>query len=386
MIRVLQWRIGPAGDGVTRAVLSSSGRMAPHTVHFGFITGERETGLCQELIRDALPDGEHCRVYSLPLSPLRHPLRYRREVKALLDEDFDLLHYNASYFISTILLRQAKKRGIPIILHAHSAAVDVVNPIKRWVYRQLHRFNRRRAVRSADLLLTSSDRAAQWMFGSDARRALCHPVGIDCAAYAFRQKERESLRQEWGIREDQPLIGHVGRFAYPKNHEFVLEVFDTLRRTQPDAVLVLAGTGEREPEIRTLAQSRGLAGSVRFLGLRDDVPRLMQAMDALLMPSRFEGLGLALIEAQAAGLPCLASDAVPQEAAVTGRIRRLSLAESPDQWAAVLRKLLTRYGPSTREAANRQVAQAGWDAAEQAGKLQAQYFVLCGRQAKKKEE
>ncbi|MCI8554921.1 MAG: glycosyltransferase family 1 protein [Clostridiales bacterium] len=376
MIRVLQWRIGPAGDGVTRAILSTCAHLESEKVHIDYVTGERDIASCQELLARSLPGGgEGSRVFSLPLSPLRQPLRYRRAVEELLDQGFDLLHVNASYFLSAALLQQARKRGMRVVLHAHSADVDVMGGLKRWIFRLLHRFNRRRAVRTADCLLTASSGAARWMFGRDAGRARLHPTGIERAAYAFCPEERERVRRELGAAPDTPVFGHVGRFAYPKNHEFVLKVFAALRRRTPGAVLWLVGTGEREPEIRALVREWGLQESVRFLGLRDDVPSLLQAMDALLMPSRFEGLGLALIEAQTAGLPCLASAAVPDEAAVTGRLKRLPLTVSPEEWAEEMLRLMRTYGPETRAGADQELPD--WDAARQARRMQELYEDLC---------
>lgn len=149
----------------------------------------------------------------------------------------------------------------------------------------------------------------------------------------------------------------MGRFAYPKNHAFALNVLEALRRQNPDTLLVFAGTGELEETIRWEADRRGLGQAVRFLGLREDVDRLMQGMDALLMPSRFEGLPLTLIEAQCAGLPCLVSRAVTEEAAVTDLVIRLPLGD-PESWAQRLYESAPR---NQRRDRSGDVAAAGFE-------------------------
>lgn len=351
MIRVLQWRIGLSGDGVTRSVLNACRELPAEEFENVYITGEQDTGACARLI------GGDARVLSLPVSPLFHPLRFRRAADLLLKAaDCDILHFNASYFLTTYLLRAAKRRGMRVVLHAHSSEVDIVRPVKRRIFRLLHRLNRRRAVRCADVLLTCSDAAASWIFGRESGRAIFWPNAVDTGHFAYRPDTRQEVRaaEEW---DGRLVIGMVGRFAYPKNHAFALDVLEALRRQNPDTLLVFAGTGELEETIRWEADRRGLGQAVRFLGLREDVDRLMQGMDALLMPSRFEGLPLTLIEAQCAGLPCLVSRAVTEEAAVTDLVIRLPLGD-PESWAQRLYESAPR---NQRRDRSGDVAAAGFE-------------------------
>lgn len=351
MIRVLQWRIGLSGDGVTRSVLDACRELPAGSYAVTYLTGERDTGACARMI------GENARVLSLPVSPLLHPRRYRRTVDRLLEEaECDVLHFNASYFLSTYLLRAAKRRGMKVVLHAHSSEVDIVRPVKRRIFRLLHRMNRRRAVRCANVLLTCSGAAAAWIFGRDAGRARFWPNAVDTVHYAYCPQTRREVRTAEGW-DGRLVIGMVGRFAYPKNHAFALEVLEALRRRHPGALLALVGAGELEEAIRRAAAERGLTEAVRFLGLRGDVDRLMQGMDALLLPSRFEGLPLALMEAQCAGLPCLVSDAVTKEAAVTELVTSLPLGNA-EKWAV---RLANMTQSAERRGRSGQVAAAGFD-------------------------
>lgn len=366
MIRVLQWRIGLSGDGVTRSVLDACRGLPADSYAVIYLTGERDTGACARMI------GENARVLSLPVSPLFHPWRYRRAADRLLEKaECDVLHFNASYFLSTYLLWEAKRRGMKVVLHAHSSEVDIVRPVKRRIFRILHRLNRRRAVRCADELLTCSGAAASWIFGRAAGRARFWPNAVDTARYAYCPQTRREVRtgEEW---DGRLVIGMVGRFAYPKNHAFALEVLEALRRRRSGALLVLAGAGELEETIRRAAEERGLTEAVRFLGLRGDVDRLMQGMDALLLPSRFEGLPLALMEAQCAGLPCLVSEAVTEEAAVTDLVIRLPLGDAV-KWAEQL-TAMTR--PEERWGRSGQVAAAGFDRRRRTKEVAALYDQL----------
>ncbi len=169
------------------------------------------------------------------------------------------------------------------------------------------------------------------------------------------------------------VVGHIGRFTYQKNHEFLLLSFACLRKKRPDAVLLLVGGGDLEPEVRRQAAVLGVEDALRFLGLRDDVQELMQAMDVFALPSRFEGLGLVLIEAQTAGLRAVASTAVPPEAKVTELLTYLPLESGPEIWADELLKAADGYERTNRR---RQIMEAGYDLSGQAARIEQLYESL----------
>lgn len=160
-----------------------------------------------------------------------------------------------------------------------------------------------------------------------------HSNAIDLNRYAYDEAKRTRLRAELGISEGALVVGHVGRFAYQKNHEFLLAVFAEVLKSRPDAHLVLIGTGELESATRASAAKLGIVASTHFLGLRTDAYDYYSVMDAFVFPSRFEGLGLVAIEAQASGLPALCSTAVPPEAIILDTASSLDLAAGPAAWA-----------------------------------------------------
>lgn len=174
------------------------------------------------------------------------------------------------------------------------------------------------------------------------------PNAIDTHAFSFDSTARRLCRSQLGIAPETPVIGHVGRMVEVKNHRFLLKAFSICHRAVPAAQLLLIGDGPLEQMLRTQAADLGIQGSVHFLGSRRDTRLLYAAMDVFAMPSLYEGLSMALLEAQASGLPCLASDTVSPESNVTNRMVRLPL-EQPKDWAAAFEKQLKAPADRTRD-------------------------------------
>jgi glycosyltransferase involved in cell wall biosynthesis len=189
---------------------------------------------------------------------------------------------------------------------------------------------------------------------TDKKWEIC-PYGIDLEPFRVSKNggspEKAALRAELGLSPAAIVIGHVGRFAAQKNHLFLIEIAACLCRKEPAAVFLLIGVGPDRAAIEARVAELGLRRHFIFAGSRPDVPRLMKdVMDCFLFPSFYEGLGLVLWEAQAAGLPCLIADALPEEASiVSGLVQRLSLSLPPAAWAADLLHLVKTYRRETQE-------------------------------------
>ncbi len=147
---------------------------------------------------------------------------------------------------------------------------------------------------------------------------------------------REEIRRELGIPPNSVVVGHVGRFDPQKNHRFLIEIAAVVVTRRPDIDFLLVGDGALRPEMEARVRRMGLSHKIHFAGIRTDVPRLMLgAMDLFLFPSLYEGLGLCVMEAQAAGLRCLISDTVPDEVVrVPQFVEFLSLSAGKDHWAS----------------------------------------------------
>lgn len=161
------------------------------------------------------------------------------------------------------------------------------------------------------------------------------PDGIDCERFAFNEEIRNKVRSEYGL-ENKFVVGHVGHFNPAKNHEKILSVFAELAEQREDAALLLVGDGELEDNVRAKVEELSLSDKVVFAGAHKDVENMYHAMDVFLFPSRYEGFGMAMIEAQAGGLACVASDAVPEDTNADGRTIYLPLDEEDEVWAEAL--------------------------------------------------
>jgi glycosyltransferase involved in cell wall biosynthesis len=260
---------------------------------------------------------------------------FRRRFRRVLREgNYDVVHSHVHFF-SGALLRWAKAEGVAVrIAHSHNSHDGRSGSRARRFYRTLMKSWINRCATQG---LAVSELAAAELFGenwwADSRFQILHH-GLDL--HPFQESfDRREVRSELGIPSDAPVIGHVGRFDEQKNHRFLLEIACPLLKTRPDIHFLLIGDGPLRPEIEARAREMGLSRKIHFVGVRTDVPRLMlAAMDLYLFPSLYEGLGLCVLEAQAAGLRCLVSDTVPKEAVrVPESVEFLPLTASEDYWA-----------------------------------------------------
>ena len=160
--------------------------------------------------------------------------------------------------------------------------------------------------------------------------------GIDLERFANVSISQKEKRKELGIPEDAYVVGQVSRFTYQKNPEFTVKVFSELLKKKENAYLLLIGRGKQETELRKQVQQLGIEDKVRILVSRDDIPELLKAMDVFVLPSRFEGFGIVLVEAQAAGLPCVVSESVPSQVYLSKKVNKLNLNDSTDLWVDTL--------------------------------------------------
>jgi glycosyltransferase involved in cell wall biosynthesis len=258
---------------------------------------------------------------------------HRRFRRIIRDGRYDVVHSHVQFF-SGALLRLAKCENVRIrIAHSHSSQDDKAGTRFRQYYIALMKSWIRRYATCG---LAASRIAAIELFGEhweiDPRFKVLHcGIGLE----GFQNIDSEKVREELGLPVRALVVGHVGSFIPPKNHKFILDVAQAVHRMRPDVHFLLVGDGTLRPEIEARAIAMGIADKIHFSGIRTDVPRLMRScMNALVMPSLWEGLPMTLIEAQAAGLPCIASDSITEEAKVLpGRLTLLSLSAGTAKWA-----------------------------------------------------
>ncbi len=281
----------------------------------------------------------------LPCPGPQQPWQYARRFHQLLREygPYDVVHSHVHHY-SGLVLALARTAGIPRrVAHSHSNTRQVDSAAVR--LRRIYLSSMRRIVKHcATTGLAASDEAATALYGPDwntePRFQVLH-CGIDLASFEG-DVDREAVRADLGIPSDAFVIGHVGRFIPAKNHTFLTRVIEEVMRREPRGHALLVGDGELRGAIERDVTNRGLADRVTFTGVRADVPELMMgAMDVFLFPSKYEGLGLVLVEAQAAGLQSFVSTAVPEEAiSVPSLVHRLPTDQGPTPW---VRAILTAF-------------------------------------------
>jgi glycosyltransferase involved in cell wall biosynthesis len=228
-------------------------------------------------------------------------------------------------------LYAAKRAGVPVrIAHNHSTAGkgETKKNIMKYILRPMG------GLFPTDLA-ACTEFAGEWMWGKQALKngkITIFNNAIDLNHFKADKAVRDVYREKFGL-QDKFVIGHVGRFCYQKNQEFLVDVFNEVHKTKPNAVLMLIGEGETVDMIKDKVSTLGLSDSVKFMGSSMEVYNLYQAMDVFVLPSRYEGLGMVAIEAQAMGIPTIVSTEVPKEACVTDGIEFINLDVGAKKWA-----------------------------------------------------
>lgn len=333
--------------GAESRIMDLYRHMDRSVVQFDFVVHSKEEGYFNEEIRKL-----GGRIFRVPRFRVLNYFSYCRAWKKLLQEHRDAdgrseFHMIQGHMTSTaaIYLPIARKCGIETtIAHARSAGVD------KGLKGILTRFLRRNLSKKADYLFTCSELAGISVFGKKAveqGRTRFLPNAIDCQKFAPDPLVREKIRRELGI-ENCYVIGHVGRFHYAKNHEYLLRVFaELVKRKTRDYVLLLLGEGSGMEDIMILSRELGIEDKVYFLGNKSNVNDYYQAMDYFVYPSRFEGMPGTIVEAQTAGLRCLMSDTICKEVIATELVTTRSIREDPGLWADEIEQHL-QYQRSSR--------------------------------------
>lgn len=173
--------------------------------------------------------------------------------------------------------------------------------------------------------------AGEHLYGKNSKFEIIRNA-IDVTKFKYNTEIRDRVRTNLNI-TNKFIIGNVARFHKGKNHTFVVDIFNEVLKLNHDAILILVGEGEELISIKNKVKSLGIADNVLFLGLRNDVNELLQAFDVLLFPSLFEGIPVSIIEAQTAALPCILSDTIDPETAITDNVDFYSLSNPISTWA-----------------------------------------------------
>ncbi len=274
------------------------------------------------------------RVYVVP--KYTHLISYEKAIINLFKKNKYRIVHSHMNALSVFSLFGAKVAGIPIrIAHNHSTAGkgETKKNIIKYMLRPLSRV-------FPTHLCACTTHAGKWLFGKNAKFRVFHNA-IDFEKYQFNESVRQSIRKELDI-ENKRVIGHIGRFCYQKNHDLLIDIFNSVVKQDPNAVLMLIGEGELERGVKAKVRLLQLEDKVLFLGKKKDAYRYYQAMDYFLLPSRYEGLGMVAIEAQASGLPVICSTEVPDEAKITDLVSFVKLNAPISEWTRKIIDCKTR--------------------------------------------
>lgn len=327
MIRVLQIVSAMNRGGLETFIMNIYRNIDRNIVQFDFLVHTDKEG---DYDREILELGGN--IYSVP-SRREGIFENRQALDRFFksNDKYNVVHQHVSSLSYIEPLKVAKKYGVKTrIVHSHSSKQSG-NKLNKYI----HYFNQLRIENVATHYFACSDLAAKWLFGTSMYEKNKHCIinnGIELTTFKYNIQTREKYRKELKI-DDRFVIGHVGRFAYPKNHDFLIEVFKVIYRKNNNSILLLVGDGELRHKAEKKVEDLGLKNSVIFLGLRSDIPELLQAMDVFVLPSHYEGLPVTLVEAQAAGLICFASDAITKQVNITELINNISLNNSAEFWA-----------------------------------------------------
>lgn len=276
---------------------------------------------------------------------------------------YDAVHFNLYQGLSLYYVRIARQEGVPVrIVHAHNAALR--KSPSRGLKLLLHRWGRLRFTKEASALWACSGAAADFLFDRADRKVTFIPNGVDTRRFRYDPAVREALRRELGL-TDCLVLGNVGRLCGQKNQVFLLEVFAQLVQACPDSRLLLVGDGEDRQMLQLRARELGIAKKTVFYGYTERIEQLLWVMDVFGLPSLFEGLSVAAVEAQAAGLPVLCARGLSPEVKLTDRLCFLPLEAKP--WAEEVLNMASRN--TNREQYAETVRNAGFEAREVAQKI-----------------
>jgi len=312
------------GGGVEAVIMNYYRNIDRSKVQFDFICDDDSTDIPYEEIEKL-----GGRVILIP--PYQKVFKYHKELKRVLKEgNYKIVHSNINA-LSVFSLYAAKKAGVPIrIAHSHSTSNK-----KEWKKTLVKNLLKPFSKVYATNYMCCSELAGRWLFGNktyDKGKVYLLNNAIDLNKFIYNEKVRAIKRKELGLKDEQIVIGHIGRFVAQKNHTFLIDIFNEIHKEEKNSVLLLAGQGPLMDEIKEKVNNLGLKDSVKFLGQRSDANELYQAFDVFLLPSLYEGLPVVGVEAQAAGLLCVLSNDMTKETKVLDSTVFMSLNNTAEEW------------------------------------------------------
>lgn len=337
-LRVCQVLHGIVGGGSEQVVLNYCSRM--RDVHFDLLYQYEPNPQILERFNEA---GINC--VQIP-DKVHHPLKHLWTMfKIFRQGHYDAVHSHLDWFMNSYVCFLAMFAGVKKRIAHHHQAYHPENVLLKLLCALL----RIPCKMFATHWLACGEAAAINGWGKRAvknGKVTVLPNAIDPERFKFNEIHRHNIRAQYGIKDGDFVIGHVGRFYPQKNHEFLIDLFQEVLAKKSNAKLLLLGDGPLQSKIRQKVETLGIAKSVIFAGLQKDPAPFYSAMDVFCFPSLWEGLGIVLLEAQYNELPCVVSDAIPVEALISNSFCQLNVFCSK-MWSACIFK----FGLNSRSSA-----------------------------------
>ncbi len=341
--------IGTSGGrgGIESFILNMCSRLDKSKYHFTIIA-DCDKAIIEQDFKDLGGD-----VHYIP-AITKDKKGYVKALWHAIDKNkYDIVHIHKNSLSNPFPILICKLKGIKsVILHSHNSSF--ANPSASQLVHSV--FKRIINLFSLERLACSA-LAGEWMFGKSKKFKFMRN-GINIERYRFNPEIRQRIRAEFEIEADAYAICNVGRLCEQKNTLFLLKIFDEICKKRADARLYLIGKGPLEEEAKAYAAASPNAGKIFFLGIRPNVNEILQGMDLFLMPSLYEGLPIAAVEAQASGLPLLISDTVDSGIKICDTTEIETLGSSAEIWAAHVIDLAQRVQRADHSEA---IISAGYD-------------------------
>ncbi|RXJ45962.1 glycosyltransferase family 1 protein [Gelidibacter gilvus] len=320
------------------------------------------------------------KIYRMPAISPKNYFLYKKKLNIFFSEhpEYKIVHSHLNA-LSSIILSVAKSKNIPYrIAHSHLAVESMVlknifkknTDIKATLKDFVQSLIRGKVKKVATHFFACGEKAGDWLFGQKNKtKVTIINNAIHASSFSYNTIKADKMKEEFGIK-NKKVIGHVGRFNEQKNHFLLIKIFNEIYKKNNNCVLLLIGNGNLKDKVKEEAKRLNIYKNILFLGLRDDIPELLQGFDLFLFPSLYEGLPVTLIEAQASGLKIITSSTVTKEVDITGLITFIDLEKPEFHWAE---SVLNNINYNRKNTFN-QIKEGGYDIFENAKKLQIFYL------------
>ena len=356
--------------GAETMIMNYYRRLDRTKIQFDFMVHRQERGAYDDEIESL--GGKIYRM--IPIYP-QNFMRYKKMLRDFFAEhkEYRIIHSHMSE-LGYLAFKEAKKAGVPHrICHAHNAPDFSREGFFEWMKLPL-RLKFIYGIRKyTNHYFVCSHIAGLWLYGKkNSEHFVFMKNAIDTNRFAYQKEKSLSLKKQFHL-DGKFVICHIGRFNQQKNHSFLIDIFEEIKKEYPNSTLLLVGEGRLKKVIEQKVELKGLSSDVFFLGPRNDVPDILQLSDVLLFPSIYEGLSVVLVEAQTSGIKCVITDSLAEETIICpNNVTQMSLKSSAKKWAE---KVLALRGYERVDVSSL-VKEQGWDITSTVQSLEDFYLSL----------